>query len=366
MPLTEAAGQLVEEFARLPRERQSPDYRKNIRTLTTLVYWLGAEISTAERDVHDLAQLDPNLAAKPVCQFLRARGLLLEDPELHQDAHQVWIEASLQALPDAVANEVRTRAGVLRSQGRREGEPRSYDSIRRTFDALQPALSAWAAAGVTTLREIVRGQVEEAVEDLSGHRRRKLASSLRSLFRALKQERVIFRDPARHLPVGDLKGDSTGRSQRPPRRPARPGQDPARAPRHRPGRHPRRARPCIRTILTTDLNLARGTLEIRRGLLRHTLYLEEFTHRLAMEWLTYRHRRRPASVNPYLLVSQRSALDTDHSTVSIGLLRLALPPGLTLDGLRQDRILHEALALSMPTNSFAIRHSPSACCSVNV
>ncbi|MEU0970986.1 hypothetical protein ABZ357_38340 [Streptomyces sp. NPDC005917] len=31
----------------------------------------------------------------------------------------------------------------------------------------------------------------------------------------------------------------------------------------------------IRTILTTDLDLARGTIEIRRGLLRHTLYLEE-------------------------------------------------------------------------------------------
>ena len=104
----------------------------------------------------------------------------------------------------------------------------------------------------------------------------------------------------------------------------------------------------IRTILTTDLNLARGTLEIRRGLLRHTLYLEEFTHRLAMEWLTYRHRRWPASANPYLLVNQRSALDPDHPTVSIGLLRLALPPGLTLDGLRQDRILNEALENAAP------------------
>ncbi|MGV9881118.1 hypothetical protein [Streptomyces sp. NPDC003006] len=41
-------------------------------------------------------------------------------------------------------------------------------------------------------------------------------------------------------------------------------------------------------ILTTDPDLARGTLEIRRGLLRRTLYLEEFTHRLTMEWLTDR------------------------------------------------------------------------------
>ncbi|MFD5935532.1 hypothetical protein [Streptomyces sp. NPDC060333] len=34
----------------------------------------------------------------------------------------------------------------------------------------------------------------------------------------------------------------------------------------------------LRTILTGDLDLARGTLVIRRGLRRHTLYLEELTH----------------------------------------------------------------------------------------
>ncbi|MET9411542.1 hypothetical protein ABZX90_38220 [Streptomyces sp. NPDC002935] len=36
--------------------------------------------------------------------------------------------------------------------------------------------------------------------------RRGLATALRSLFRALKRERVIFRNPARDLPVGDIKG----------------------------------------------------------------------------------------------------------------------------------------------------------------
>jgi hypothetical protein len=110
----------------------------------------------------------------------------------------------------------------------------------------------------------------------------------------------------------------------------------------------------IRTVLTTDLSLARGTLEIRRGLLRHTVYLEEFSHRLATEWLTYRDLRWPASTSSHLLVSQKTALDDpDHPAVSIGMIRGALARGLTLDGLRQDRILNEAFETADPLQANA-------------
>ena len=85
-----------------------------------------------------------------------------------------------------------------------------------------------------------------------------------------------------------------------------------------------------------------------RNLLRHTLYLEELTHQLAADWTTYRHRRWLASTNPHLLVSQKTAVDPDHPAVSIGTLRAALPQGLTLDGLRQDRILNEAFESADP------------------
>ncbi|GAA0658886.1 hypothetical protein GCM10010193_07050 [Kitasatospora atroaurantiaca] len=104
----------------------------------------------------------------------------------------------------------------------------------------------------------------------------------------------------------------------------------------------------IRDALTAELNLARGTLELRRGLLRHTLYLEEITHRLAADWLTYRHHRWPASLNPHLLVSQKTALDPDHPPVNRNSLRIGLPEGLTLEGMRQDRILDEAFATGDP------------------
>jgi hypothetical protein len=118
LPLTERARLLVAEYHQLRADQQAPDYRKNIHTLTILMYWLGAQAAVLERDVHDLAQLDPNLAAKPVCQFLHARGLLVDDPDLHQDADLVWIEAALDALPQPFASEVRGWVDVLRSQGR--------------------------------------------------------------------------------------------------------------------------------------------------------------------------------------------------------------------------------------------------------
>lgn len=90
----------------------------------------------------------------------------------------------------------------------------------------------------------------------------------------------------------------------------------------------------IRTLHTTDLNLSRGTLEVRRGLLRRTLYLEELTHQLAGDWTSCRHLRWLASANPHLLVSQKTAVDPDHPGVNIGTLSAALPKGLPLGGLR--------------------------------
>ncbi|MEV5746482.1 hypothetical protein AB0L00_01575 [Actinoallomurus sp. NPDC052308] len=337
----------MEEFGRYRRESR-PDYTKNARTLTYLVYWLGAETAFFESDVYDLAELDANLAAAPVCKFLRDRGLLVEDPDLHEDADLVWIETTLAALPELVASEVATWVAVLHGQGRRESEPRGYDGIRRYLSTLQPILTAWTTDGVTTLREITAADAKTALDGLAGHARRGLAIALRSLFRALKRERVIFSDPTRDLPVGDLK--SVPRSV--PSDLLAGLLDETKSPLGRlvialVAIHALRGHE-ISALHTADLDLARGTLEVRRGLLRHTLYLEELTHQLAADWLTHRQQRWPGSLNPHLLVSQKSAVDPDHPPVSANLLRKAIPRGLTMEGLRQDRILNEAAESADP------------------
>lgn len=112
-------------------------------------------------------------------------------------------------------------------------------------------------AGVNSLRAITKDYVENTLDGVSGYDRRGLATALRSLFRALKRDRVIFRNPTRNRPVGDLKGIRS--------HPLRPSDGGARAatPLGRlvvafaailtlPGHE-------IRTLYTTGLDLSRGT-----------------------------------------------------------------------------------------------------------
>ncbi|MFD9535390.1 hypothetical protein [Streptomyces sp. NPDC060010] len=241
--LTGTAAWVVEDFSRVLNERQSPSRNSNIRTLSILVYWCGADAAISERDVHDLARTGPDLTAKTVCPFLRDRGILLQDSDLHRDVDLTWIDITLAALPEILADEVGQWVKVLRSRERHEGEVRGYDAIRPYLASLQPVLTAWAEDDVLSLREITRHHVDAAVDSYSGRARRQLALALRSLFRTLKWERVAFRDPAQRLRVGNPTGIPKACSQRPAGQRLAADEDPARASGPRPGRSPRRAPP---------------------------------------------------------------------------------------------------------------------------
>ncbi|MFI9781530.1 hypothetical protein ACIHCV_44225 [Streptomyces sp. NPDC051956] len=83
-----------------------------------------------------------------------SRGLLIDDPDRHQDARLASIQATIDALPDPLAGEIRAWVTLLRSWGRREGETRDYRSIRRYLTHLKPVLATWTSARsrLTTLR----------------------------------------------------------------------------------------------------------------------------------------------------------------------------------------------------------------------
>lgn len=343
--LSATAWQLVSDFDRMMREQHWTKMARwmNRRTLTILVSWLGADAPILESDVYDLARAGVNLAAKRVCQFLKGRGLLIEDPTLHQDRDQRWINQALAALPPMITNELRTWVSVLRGEGRREHEAISYWAIRRYLFALRPVLDQWIAENITSLREISAPQVRQSVTASPGSRGRTLLIALRSLFRALKQERIIFRDPTRGLVLVEVEN-------LPRRIPADRLQGLLEHARGAFGKlvlalaavH---ALPPleITRLLTADLDLARGRLDVRRGHQRHTLHLEDLTYRLTAEWLAERHRRWPHSTNPHLLVSQQTALDADHPSVVVSTLKGACPSlEMSLWQLREDRILDEA------------------------
>ncbi|CAM5521506.1 MULTISPECIES: hypothetical protein [Streptomyces] len=348
LPLTETDRHLVAEYVRLWAHGHKRGHRADLRTLTLVLHRFGGQAAIEERDVHDLARLDPTLRAKRVCQFLRAHDLLVEDPDRHRDADATWAEARLGTLPGPLAAEVRTWVAVMRGQGRREHPPRSYRTVRCYLRCLLPLLGTWAGEGIATLREITDEHLTTALTGLSGHRRRRTAAALRSLFKALRQENVVFRDPARGL-VG---GCPTGLPTPVPGNLLAGLLDAAKTPFGRfvvvlAAVH---ALPSgeIRGLLTADLSLAHATLQVRRGPLRHTLYLEECTHRLAAEWLAYRHRRWPGSANCHLLVSRRTALDPDQPAVAKSTVREVLPKTVSLEQLRQDRLLDEALQSADP------------------
>ena len=55
-----------------------------------------------------------------------------------------------------------------------------------------------------------------------------------------------------------------------------------------------------------------GSRSARPGRPAHTIYLDETTFSLATAWIAERHRRWPATTNPYLLVTQQTAADDTH------------------------------------------------------
>ncbi len=72
--------------------------------------------------------------------------------------------------------------------------------------------------------------------------------------------------------------------------------------------------------------------------------IDEFTHQILLDWLGYRRTRWPDTANPHLLINQHSAMGTGPvSTIYFAQTKLR-GQAATLERLRVDRQLEEALA----------------------
>lgn len=139
------------------------------------------------------------MTGRRVSQFLEARELLVPDPEFRRDTHEVRLKEELAALPETIAEEVAVWIKVVRGEGKWEHSGRTYRSIFRYFHVFKPILQGWLADGVESLREISRDDVKDAIATRKGTPARTIHIVLRNVFRALRQERVIFKDPTRGL-----------------------------------------------------------------------------------------------------------------------------------------------------------------------
>lgn len=354
--LAPSAEALMAELDQYARDRCWEDPLRSLiaRSLRIVLAWVGADAPIHEADIRSLPADRPATNARRVAEFLAERGLLIPDPNRQVDPHKRIVEQRIQALPDGLAEELRRWVQVLRGEGRRPHPARSFETIRKYLGYAYPVLQHWCAE-YDSLREITPQHLDSAMKGLTGHPANDRLTALRSIFRALKQERLIFRDPTRGVTLAAVV-----------RLPASIPSDRLH------GLLDRASGPLAKLVialiaihglgkrevtelLLDDLDLARGKLVVHRPSGRHVVHLDELTHQLAAAWLRERYRRWPATTNPYLLVSGQTADMATQPPVSSRVINAVFRPlGVGPSALRQDRILDEARHTADPVHLMRI------------
>ncbi|MCX5345807.1 site-specific integrase [Streptomyces atratus] len=342
--LTEGAAAVADDFAAYIRQRgwRIAQLGGSIRTLRILLAHLGIDAPIAEVDVKAVAALSSNHQGARVANYLRRRGLLAPEPQV--DPNLARARTAADRLPKAYGDAVHAWIDVLTGQGSKPSLPRTPETVDRYVRDVAPVLQSWHHDGLDDPREITKEHIEQVLKPLRGTRARGAHVGLRSMFRALKRERLVFRDPARtvalvvarHLPVALPSDRLQGLLGKVP---------------------DVRSRLIIALVaihallpievarlLVEDLDRAHGKLRVRRpGRLDHVVYLDELTMALATAWIAERFERWPDGTNRHLIVSRQTAIDDLHPTISTEVTnkpfqRIGIPAGK----LRQDRILDEA------------------------
>ncbi len=274
----------------------STDTLRHVRcSLAALLASQPQLTSTSPLDAVAVRQflIERHLTALRAVEFLTDQGLAARDEHAPLDR---WLAHRLEPLPTQIRGEVQTWIEVLRGHGPRAGRPRKAATIQGYLRALEPALADWSAR-YRSLRQVTADDITDQLQRLTGPTRKLALAVMRSLFKTLKAQRVIFTNPTAGQEL---------RSEPPP--PAL-SLDPA----WRAGLLERLHRPDARLIvllagvhalrphqirvLTLDqVDLAAGTLLVgSRSRRVDALTLEELR-----AWLELRRARWPAIANPYL------------------------------------------------------------------
>jgi integrase len=226
---------------------------------------------------------------------------------------------------------------VVLLDGGARTRPRSPATVHFHFGRVRPFIECWAATR-GHLREITSSDVDSVLAPLRGHRRYNAITALRSLFRFAKRRGSTFADPTAHL----RGGRGAGRTVLPiTTEQIRAVQQAAATPAQRlaialAAVHAARSG-AIRELTLEDIDLP--SRRISNG--GHSQPLGELTRNALLAWLDYRRATWPDTANPHVLITRKSALDTGPVSASyLGRHQR----GISLEQIRRDRILHEALA----------------------
>ncbi|MET8779002.1 integrase [Nocardia sp. NPDC004654] len=270
-----------------------------------------------------------------VIDILSAMEILADDRPAVFD---IWLAAKLDGLAPAIAHQAERWVRALHDGGPRQRR-RAPATAMRYFNAVRPALQTWSTSH-DHLREITRGEVLAYLAELNGKPRLDTLGALRSLFAWAKRDGVVFRNPCARIPgtphvrpiYQPLSDDEMTAAVRAADTPqarlsvvlaaiyaARPGQ--------------------IRALLLDDVDLGKRRITIGG----RVLPIDEVTAAVLREWLDHRRSRWPRTANPHLLISKETALRTGPVSTKILPSPSQRGLGATLERLRIDRKLEEAI-----------------------
>ncbi|MEO5315532.1 hypothetical protein PV772_15685 [Pseudarthrobacter sp. CC12] len=302
--------------------------RQGLRLLAYAQATPGAPIKASE-----VAELNPvAFNRQPILDVLDSAGILDDDRE---PAIMTWYAQRIADLPDGMADEMNTWFQIMLrgSSTYPRSKPRAPVTIRVRVRSLLPALRAWAAEGRTSLREITRDDINQALPP-QGSNRTLTCTALKSLFRILKAKRLVFSNPTTHL-----------RSGRPESRIPLPINDAAMRAALGSGNPAREALASLIGYHALRSGQVRGLLltDVRDGRLYlpdRTIVLAHPARRCLTAWLDHRSRTWPESINPHFFINIQTAVRT--AKVSHVWINSTL--GFAAQALREDRILDEAIA----------------------
>jgi len=295
---------------------------------------------TAGDQVHH-SEIFPALRARSVSvervgEVLEEMGVLVDDRRPSFDG---WLERKLDSLAPGIGDDVETWLRAMRDGGPRS-KARDIASVWNHMNHLRPTLLNWSSR-YNHLREVTRDDVIAVLDELHGSRRSNVLVSLRSLFAFCKKKSTIFRNPTRGIKVGQ---HPYGIAQPLDQGEVDQAVDAAKTPVARlvlvlAAVHAAR-RAAIIALRLDHVDLGNRRLTIA-GRVRP---IDELTRQILLEWFDYRRTRWPCTANPHLIINQMSAMGTGPVS-TIYFAKTALRgQAATLERLRVDRQLQEALA----------------------
>jgi hypothetical protein len=322
------AGDLSTQFGW--SERQFDDTCDGLRIVLGIQDNPGLPIKASE-----VVQLrDVDLPAWTVLKVLETANRLIED---RAPALDTWFAQRVADLPATIRSELEIWFDVMRngSPTAPRRRPRSEETIRLHLHWAGPTLQAWAAVGHTSLREIGKEDVLDALP-ASGNPRSQAGQGLKSIFRLLKARKVLFTDPTARVKTGEHAPTQPLPADVEALRAALSSPNPARAAVVALiAFHGLRAGQLQRLHLT-DIRDARLHLNGR------TIVLADPVRSRLTAWLDYRNTRWFNTANPHLFIHYRTAGTIDQ--VGRRWIGLAVGDDLSPAAIRDDRILDEAVA----------------------